>query len=105
MFYNDPKPSKDVTGMIADWQGRSREERYKKQNYVLEFLISFVPRVKETITDNKLTLKNKNSKEMYKQFKLYFPCMLFWESVLKGTIWGVVGGRLQTEGLYVYTYG
>lgn len=59
MFYNDPKPSKDVTGMIADWQGRSREERYKKQNYVLEFLISFVPRVKETITDNKLTLKTK----------------------------------------------
>ena len=59
MFYNDPKPSKDVTGMIADWQGRSREERYKKQNYVLEFLISFVPRVKETITDNKLTLKKK----------------------------------------------
>lgn len=42
---------------------------------------------------------------MYKQFKLYFPCMLFGESVLKGTIWGVVGGRLQTEGIYVYTYG
>ena len=42
---------------------------------------------------------------MYKQFKLYFPCMLFWESVLKGTIWGVVGGRLQTEGIHVYTYG
>lgn len=48
MFYNDPEPSKDATGMTADWQGRSREERYKKQNCVLEFLISFVPRVKET---------------------------------------------------------
>lgn len=43
MFYNDPKPSKDATGMIADWQVEA-EERYKKQNYVLEFLISFVPR-------------------------------------------------------------
>ena len=46
MHYSDPKPRKDVAGMIAGWQDRSREERYKKQNYVLGFLISFVPRVK-----------------------------------------------------------
>ena len=44
--YNDPISRKDATGMIVGWEGRNKEERYKRQNHVLKFLISFLQKVK-----------------------------------------------------------
>lgn len=79
MHYKDPKPWKDVTGMTAGGYSNSREERYKRQNYVgiSHFICaeSNKPR-----TNNRLILKN-TSKEMCEPFKLHFPCMMFCKSV------------------------
>lgn len=78
--YNDPKPRKDATVMIVGWEGRSREEKYKRQNYILGFLISFVLRVDKLRADNRLILKN-TGEEMVHLVQATFPLNNFLESV------------------------